>query len=167
MNTLILMAGVAALMAFSALAHAEPDFNHPPPPPLESDSGMPLVKPGLQERMSPEQCKRLYRELNDEARKAYPDHEQMELRREKMREKMHERLLQTDQNRDGAITRAEAEKNMPGLARHFDQIDTDGDGIITREEIQAAHEKMRVLREQRQQSSSKDIKPPRGDENQN
>lgn len=149
MRTLILITGVVILTAFSALAHAEPAYNRPPLP-QESEAGMPPARPGLQERMSPERCERLRRELNDESRKAYPDHEQMELRREKMRGKMRERLRQTDQNKDGVISRADAGKDMPGLARHFDRIDTNGDGVITREEMQATHEKMRSLSRQRQ-----------------
>ena len=41
----------------------------------------------------------------------------------------------------GAITRSEAQLRMPKLAQHFDEIDTNNDGVITREEMAAARER--------------------------
>jgi len=38
---------------------------------------------------------------------------------------------------DGGLTRAEAERRAPRLARHFDAIDSDGDGRITAREVRA------------------------------
>ncbi len=38
---------------------------------------------------------------------------------------------------EGALTRAEAERRAPRLARHFDAIDANGDGRITAREIRA------------------------------
>ena len=49
-----------------------------------------------------------------------------------------ERFKQADTDGDGALSRAEAEKGMPRLSRHFDAIDADKDGRVTREEIEAA-----------------------------
>jgi hypothetical protein len=43
-----------------------------------------------------------------------------------------------DADGDGAVSRAEAEKNAPRLAKNFDQIDANSDGKITPEEMQAA-----------------------------
>jgi Ca2+-binding EF-hand superfamily protein len=43
-----------------------------------------------------------------------------------------------DADGDGALSRAEAGNNMPGLARHFDKVDANKDGKITPEEAQAA-----------------------------
>ena len=53
-----------------------------------------------------------------------------------------ERLKQADTNGDGMISRDEA-KALPRLLRHFDEIDTDGNGQITAEEMRAFHEKRR------------------------
>lgn len=47
-----------------------------------------------------------------------------------------------DVDKDGFITRAEADAKAPRLARHFDEIDTNKDGKLSREEMQAAKAKM-------------------------
>ena len=47
----------------------------------------------------------------------------------------------------GAISRAEAQQFMPRLLQHFDRIDANRDGQITREEIEA----VRKVREERRQ----------------
>lgn len=53
---------------------------------------------------------------------------------------MHERMKAADKDGDGKISRAEAEA-MPRLAKHFDEIDTNKDGFITKEEMKAHREK--------------------------
>ena len=50
--------------------------------------------------------------------------------------KMHERMKAADKDGDGRISRAEAAE-LPRLARHFDEIDTNKDGFITKEEMRA------------------------------
>ncbi len=45
---------------------------------------------------------------------------------------------QADTDGDGALSRSEAEKGMPRLARHFDKIDTDHDSRVTTAEMDAA-----------------------------
>ena len=42
---------------------------------------------------------------------------------------------------DGALSRAEAQKSMPGLARHFDALDANKDGAVSRDELQTALQK--------------------------
>ncbi len=54
-----------------------------------------------------------------------------------------ERLKAADTDKDGQISRAEAEKSLPFLAKHFDQIDTNKDGKISPDELKAAREKIR------------------------
>ena len=49
-----------------------------------------------------------------------------------------QRFKQADSNGNGAIDRAEAEKSLPRLARHFDQVDANKDGQVTAEELAAA-----------------------------
>jgi EF hand domain-containing protein len=48
------------------------------------------------------------------------------------------RVKAADTDKDGAISKAEAEKAMPGLARNFDAVDTDKDGKVTLAELDAA-----------------------------
>lgn len=59
--------------------------------------------------------------------------------RAEVKARLEQRFKRADTDGNGALSRAEAEKGMPGLARHFDQIDANKDGQITREEIEAAH----------------------------
>lgn len=49
---------------------------------------------------------------------------------------MQERLKAADTNADGRLSRDEA-RALPGIAAHFDAIDTDKDGLITLQELQA------------------------------
>ena len=58
-----------------------------------------------------------------------------------MHDRMQERLNNADKNGVGSISRSEAQLRMPRLARQFDQIDTNGDNIITREEMQASRDR--------------------------
>jgi EF hand len=54
-----------------------------------------------------------------------------------------ERFKAADTNGDGMISREEAAA-LPGLARHFDQIDTNGDGQISTDELGARRQNVRV-----------------------
>jgi NADH dehydrogenase FAD-containing subunit len=42
-----------------------------------------------------------------------------------------------DANHDGFLTREEAQKGMPRVAKNFDRIDTDKDGKVSRDELRA------------------------------
>lgn len=52
--------------------------------------------------------------------------------------RFNERFTRADADGDGALSRAEAEKEMPRLARRFDALDANQDDRVTREEIDAA-----------------------------
>ena len=54
-----------------------------------------------------------------------------------------ERFRHADTDGDGAISRAEAEKNAPRLAKKFDQIDANKDGKLTQDELRAYREAKR------------------------
>lgn len=49
-----------------------------------------------------------------------------------------ERFNQADSDRNGALSRLEAEKAMPGIARRFDALDANRDGQVTVDEVVAA-----------------------------
>lgn len=55
---------------------------------------------------------------------------------------MMERLKKADTNGDGMISREEA-KALPRINEHFDEIDTNKDGQITMDELHAFHEKQK------------------------
>lgn len=135
MNHMILFAATAGLLALPSLTLAAG--------PEVASTGQ-----GLEQRLGPDERARMHRELNDDLGKAYPDRDQVESRRQMMHERMRERLRQADGNGDGAISRTEAERSMPGIARNFERIDSDNDGTITREEMKAAREKLREMRQQ-------------------
>ncbi|MBI4293834.1 MAG: EF-hand domain-containing protein [Betaproteobacteria bacterium] len=67
-------------------------------------------------------------------------------RREALRAKFDEFFAKADSDGDGALSRAEAENNMPRVAGKFDRIDGDRDGRITREEIRAFLQAKRAAR---------------------
>lgn len=48
---------------------------------------------------------------------------------------MRQRFAELDSNHDGALTVAEIGDRAPHFARHFQQLDLDGDGKLTREEL--------------------------------
>ena len=54
--------------------------------------------------------------------------------------KMHDRLKAADKDGDGKISRAEAVA-LPRLAKHFDEIDTNKDGFLDKEEMKVWHQK--------------------------
>ncbi len=54
-----------------------------------------------------------------------------------------ERFKHADTDGDGAISRAEAEKQAPRLAKKFDQIDGNKDGKLTQDELRAYRETKR------------------------
>src|SRR5258708_19413554 len=54
---------------------------------------------------------------------------------------MLERLKAADTDGNGLISREEA-KALPMIAKHFDEIDTNQDGQISPEELRAFHQKM-------------------------
>ena len=54
-----------------------------------------------------------------------------------------ERFKHADTDGDGAISRAEAEKQAPRLAKKFDQIDGNKDGKLTQDELRAYREARR------------------------
>lgn len=60
--------------------------------------------------------------------------------------KMQERLKAADTNGDGLIDRSEAEAGLPRVAEHFDKLDADGDGKLSRDELQKMREQMRQRR---------------------
>ncbi len=59
------------------------------------------------------------------------------------RAKAVERFRHADADGDGAISRAEAVKHAPRLAKKFDQIDANKDGKLTQDELRAYREAKR------------------------
>jgi hypothetical protein len=111
----------------------------------------------LEEKLPPEARRRLREVLNAYSRQAYPDGDQVEERRRLMHDRMQERLNNADKSGVGSISRSEAQLRMPRLARQFDQIDLNGDNVITRDEMQAARD--RLLMEKRETARAENPAP--------
>ena len=58
-----------------------------------------------------------------------------------------ERLKQADTDGNGLISRDEA-KSLPRLAKHFDEIDANHDGQLSQDELRAFHQQMHAQHEQ-------------------
>ncbi len=65
--------------------------------------------------------------------------ERREDRRERMAENMQEKFSKADTNRDGQISKAEAQREMPRVFAKFDQLDSNKDGQLSQAEIAAGH----------------------------
>lgn len=57
-------------------------------------------------------------------------------------------FARADSDADGVLSRAEAERGLPRVAKKFERIDRDGDGRLTREEMQAWLAARRAARSQ-------------------
>ena len=60
-----------------------------------------------------------------------------------------DRMKAADANGDGLISKAEAEKSLPRVAKNFDQIDANRDGQLSADEMRAFHEARKAEREKR------------------
>ena len=69
--------------------------------------------------------------------------EAREARRTAMKEKFAADFKAADKNADGGLSKDEATASMPRIAKHFDELDANKDGVVTQEELQAHHQQMR------------------------
>ncbi len=84
---------------------------------------------------NPEKCKEMKAKMEQrrEACKADP-----EKCRKEHQARAADHFKKSDADGNGSLSRAEAEKDMPRLARHFDMIDANKDGQLSPEELSAA-----------------------------
>lgn len=104
----------------------------------DSESASDPTQQTLNLNFSPEHREKLRKALDDYARSVDPDHEQIEERRHVMHESIKARFLASDNDNDGTIDRQEATESLPQIARHFSQVDTNQDGVISLDELEAA-----------------------------
>lgn len=109
---------------------------------------------------SPEDRLRLRKALDAYARSVDPAHQQISERRRAMQESVETRFLAADKDNDGSIDRQEATESLPQIARHFSSVDTNQDGLITVDELQAVQlriEERRKLAEAALQAKSQEL----------
>jgi Ca2+-binding EF-hand superfamily protein len=69
-------------------------------------------------------------------------------------EKFNERFSEADVNGDGKLTLEEAQAKMPMVAKHFDEIDVDKKGYVTKAEVAKAMRKMMAERKAQKSEQS-------------
>ena len=106
----------------------------------------PAVNDGLRQTLnlnfSPESREKLRKALDDYARTIDSDHDRIEERRRAMQESLEARFFDADNDGDGTIDRQEATEKLPQIARHFNQVDVNQDGVISLEELEETQAKM-------------------------
>jgi PHD/YefM family antitoxin component YafN of YafNO toxin-antitoxin module len=121
----------------------------------DSDEQMEAMEQTLELNFSPEHRERLRKALDDYARSVDQDHEQIEARRRAMRESLRERFFDADRDFDNTIDRQEATEKLPQIARHFNSVDENQDGLISLEELEGAQ--MRIDARRRAAEASMDL----------
>lgn len=105
----------------------------------------------------PQDWGQLRRDLDESARKPGPGGE-FEARRQAIRERASVKFREADTDGSGALNQSELSRLRPGLAQHFDFIDSNRDGQVTEREIAEAWKKRMQMR--RQQSAQPDLNRP-------
>lgn len=95
----------------------------------------------LEYNFSPEDRARLRKALADYSKTTDPEHSQIEQRRKAMQESIEARFNQCNKDIDDSLDREEVTECLPQIARHFNFVDVDEDGVITLEELQLAQAK--------------------------
>ena len=72
-----------------------------------------------------------------------------------------ERFAAADADHDGALTKAEAEKGMPFVAKHFDKIDTQNTGKVSLADITKYMQERRAEQLKPKAEPQKDAQPPK------
>lgn len=112
----------------------------------------------LDGNITDEERLRLRRDLDEYSRSVDPAHVQIEERRRVMHQRLVERFASSDKDNDGSISREEAAETMPQIARHFNQVDLNGDGIITLNELEAAQ--ARAIERHRAETAKNEVQDP-------
>ena len=90
----------------------------------------------IRHNFSPEDRVRLRKSLADYSKSTDPDeHQQILDRRREMRESIKARFSACDKDLDDTIDRTETTECLPQVARHFNQVDTNNNGVISLEEL--------------------------------
>ncbi len=95
----------------------------------------------LEYNFSPDDRARLRKALADYAKSTDPEHNQIEQKRKEMKQSIEDRFIGCDKDNDDSIDREEATLCLPQIARRFNYVDVDEDGVITLEELELAQAK--------------------------
>ena len=139
MTSALALAGGVAAQGLPG-ATVKPDGAAKPGATADRSAERERMRAQMKERCAadPQKCEAMKKE--HEARRAQCKADPEKCKAE-MKAKFDERYKQADANGDGKLSRAEAEKGMPRLAKRFDTIDANKDGMVTRDELDAARQK--------------------------
>jgi hypothetical protein len=84
---------------------------------------------------NPEKCREAKAKAQQRREECKADPEKCRAERQAL---VQGRFKKADANGDGRLSRQEAQKGMPLVARDFDRIDANKDGMLTLEELEAA-----------------------------
>lgn len=133
---------IAAAIAVAALAtHTVPSLASEgiPGATVRSDSGKSAAdrKARFEQwcKDNPEKCREAKAKAQQRREECKADPEKC---RAEAQAQGRERFKKADANGDGRLSREEAKKSMPQLARDFDRIDANKDGMVTVDELEAA-----------------------------
>jgi Ca2+-binding EF-hand superfamily protein len=99
------------------------------------------IEQTLDHNFSPEDRARLRKALSDYAKSTDPEHIQIEQKRKSMKESIEARFNDCNKDNDDSLDREEVTHCLPQIARHFNYVDVDEDGVITLEELELAQAK--------------------------
>ena len=125
------------------------------PPAADTEGQLEGLQQTLELNFSPENRERLRKALDDYARSVDQDHDQVEAKRRAMRESIKERFFDADRDFDNTIDRQEATEKLPQIARHFNSVDENQDGLISLDELESAQ--MRIEERRRAVEASLEL----------
>jgi hypothetical protein len=157
----IILCGLAAPMAIKPLIAAplqntnqnQNSDEQAKPSDLSSQDNSLYARP-TKSLISIEDSIKLRNDINEYSRTVDPAHVQIEERRRIMHDRLKARFQAADMDNNNVISRDEAEQFMPQILRHFSDIDTNNDGVITLEELENLQ--TRIVERQRQEQERKD-----------
>ena len=115
----------------------------------------------MRHNFSPEDRVRLRKSLAEYSKSTDPEHRQIEARRRDMRDSVKARFSACDKDLDDTIDRTETTECLPQVARHFNQVDINDDGVISLDELEEAQAKIvereRVIEAKMEADKSRDL----------
>lgn len=125
----------------------------------ETDSQKEGFQQTLNINFSPERREMLRKALEEYARAVDPSHDQIEERRRAMQDSIETRFFEADSNGDSTLDRQEATEKLPQIARHFSNVDTNQDGVISLTELVDAQ--ARILERRRAAEAALELQKQR------
>lgn len=136
-----LLVGAGLMLCFPAMADNRQANTQADEKALPTENDETGLEQTLERNFSPEDRARLRKALADYAKNTDPEHNQIEQKRQAMKDSIAQRFSECDLDNDESLDRKEATLCLPQVARHFSFVDVDQDNLITLEELELAQAK--------------------------